>query len=85
VDAGKAIDLGRQAVMLTLIVGLPVLLTGFVVALVVSVLQAATQVQDQTLSFVPRIVAMLLAVVVAGPWMLTRIVDFARQMFGQLP
>ena len=84
-DASRAIDLGRQAVMLTLVVGLPVLLTGFLVALVVSVLQAATQVQDQTLSFVPRILAMLAAAVVAGPWMLARIVEFGRQMFGQLP
>lgn len=70
---------------LTLVLGAPVLLTGLVVALVVSLLQALTQVQEQTLSFVPKIAAMLLAVLAAGPWILTRLVEFAQRMFGTLP
>jgi flagellar biosynthetic protein FliQ len=81
-DAGEAIGLGRQAVMLMLILGAPVLLTGLLVGLVVSLLQAATQVQEQTLSFVPKIIAMLVAVVIAGPWMLQRLIEFSREMFG---
>ncbi len=84
-DAGSATDLGREAVTLTLVLGAPVLLTGLVVALVVSLLQALTQVQEQTLSFVPKIAAMLLAVLAAGPWILTRLVEFAQRMFGTLP
>ena len=56
-DAAKAIDLARQAVVLTLIVGAPVLLVGLLVAAIVGVLQAATQVQDQTLSFAPKVLA----------------------------
>lgn len=84
-DAGSATDLGREAVTLTLVLGAPVLLTGLIVALVVSLLQALTQVQEQTLSFVPKIAAMLLAVLAAGPWILTRLVEFAQRMFGTLP
>ena len=84
-DAGKAIDVARQAVMLMLVLGLPILLTGFLVGLVVSILQAATQIQDQTLSFVPKIIAMLLAAVVVGPWILSRLVEFGREMFSAGP
>jgi flagellar biosynthetic protein FliQ len=82
---GEPIDMVRRALMLVLIVGAPALVTGLIVALVVSVLQAVTQVQDQTLSFVPKIVAMLLALVLLGPWMLARLVEFGREMFGGWP
>ena len=71
--------------MLTLIVGAPVLLTGLVVGIVVSVFQAATQVHELTLTFVPKIVAMLVMLLLVGPWMLQRLVEFAREMFGMLP
>ena len=84
-NTGEAVDLLRQAVVLILILGAPVLTTALVVGLVVSVLQAATQVQEYTLSFVPKIVAMLLSLVVFGPWMLDRLVEFGRRMFGVLP
>jgi flagellar biosynthetic protein FliQ len=84
-DANQAIDLARQAVMLTLIVSAPVLIVGLVVAAIVAVFQAATQIQEQTLSFVPKILAMLLASLAVGPWMLSRLIEFGRQMFGQLP
>ena len=84
-DASAAIDLARQAVVLTLIVGAPVLLVGLIVAAVVGMLQAVTQVQEQTLSFVPKMAAMVLAAILAGPWMLSRVVEYAKEMFGQLP
>jgi len=71
--------------MLTLIVGAPVLLVGLLVAAVVGVLQAATQVQDQTLGFVPKVLAMVLTGLAVGPWMLARLVEFSREMFGKLP
>lgn len=80
--ATEAIDLGRQAVMLTLIIGAPVLLTGLIVGAVVSVMQAVTQIQEQTLSFVPKIAAMLIAAAITGPWMLARLVEFAAEMFA---
>ncbi len=80
-DTTQAIDLTRRALMLVLMLGLPVLLAGLAVAIVVSILQAMTQIQDQTISFVPRIAVMLLAAVLAGPWIFARLVEFAREMF----
>lgn len=84
-DAYELIDLGRRTVTLILVVGAPVLVTALVVGLVVSVLQAVTQVQEQTLSFVPKILAMLVAIAITGPWMLEKLIEFGREMFGQLP
>ncbi len=84
-DAQSAIELARQAVTLTLVLAAPVLAVALVVALVVSVLQAVTQVQEHTLSFVPKIVATLLMILLVGPWMLTRLLEFSRQMFAGWP
>jgi len=84
-DASEVIDLGRQAISLVLIVGAPVLISVLIVSLIVSILQAATQVQDPTLSFVPKILAVLLAVAIAGPWMLERLTAFAVEMFAPMP
>jgi flagellar biosynthetic protein FliQ len=81
-NASEATDLVRQAIMLLLAVSLPVLLTALIVGLIVSVLQAVTQVTDPTLSFVPKILAVLLALAVTGPWMITMLVDFGREMFS---
>ena len=84
-DASGAIDLTRQAVMLVVILAVPVLGIALLVGLIVSILQAVTQVQDQTLSFVPKILATLLALVLFGPWMIARIVEFGRDMFQAVP
>jgi flagellar biosynthetic protein FliQ len=84
-DQYEAIDMGRQAVTLILIIGAPVLLTALIVGLVVSILQAVTQVQELTLSFVPKIFAMLVALAIVGPWMMEKLVEFGREMFGPLP
>ncbi len=78
-------DVAKEAVVLTLVLALPVLLAGFVVAAVTSFFQALTQVQEQTLSFIPKIAAMAAAGVIFGPWMVSRLVEFAQRMFGQLP
>ncbi len=68
--------------MLLVYLSLPVLVTGLIVALVVSMLQAVTQVQDPTLSLVPRILAMLLALALTASWMLSKLVEFGREMFS---
>lgn len=78
-------ELMQQALTMTVLLALPVLGIGLVVALVISVFQAVTQIHDQTLNLVPRILSMLLALVVLGPWMMERIVEFGREMFGPLP
>ena len=84
-ELDKMIDLFREALLLTLILAAPILGAGFLIALVVGVFQAATQVQEQTLSLIPKIVVMLLATLLAGPWILNRLVEFSRGVFGGGP
>ena len=76
------LDMLHQAVVLMIVVGAPVLLVGLAVALVVGLVQALTQLQEQTLSFVPKILAMLAAVLMFGGWMMTRLVEFAQRAWG---
>ncbi len=83
-DTGQAVDIARRAIVLTLIVAAPLLLTVLIVGLVVSILQAATQVQDQTLSFVPKLFAVAIAAAITGPWLISRLIEFGREMFGPL-
>lgn len=80
-SADQAIDFARQALLLGLLVAAPVMLIGFIVALIVGLLQAATQITEQTVTFVPKLAAMALIAVLFLPWMISRIVDFAAQMF----
>ncbi len=78
------ISLGRDALLTVLLVAGPLLLSGLVIGLLVSILQATTQIQEATLSFVPKIVTVLLAALIFGPWMLTILTDFASRLFGNL-
>ncbi|HHW15034.1 MAG TPA: flagellar biosynthesis protein FliQ [Firmicutes bacterium] len=78
------VQIGRDALTTVLLVSAPLLGLGLVVGLAVSILQATTQIQEQTLSFVPKIVAVLVGVVVFGPWMLGVLLDFARGILGNL-
>jgi flagellar biosynthetic protein FliQ len=66
-------------------VGLPLLLVGLVLGLVVSVFQAVTQIQEQTLTFIPKIIGLAVVLVVAGPWMLGEIVSWTQELYGQIP
>ena len=77
-----AMDMVREAILLLLVISLPALGAALIVGLIVSILQAVTQVSDPTLSFVPKILAVLAALAVAGSWMMTILVDFARTMFA---
>ena len=76
---------GREALMLLLMVSLPVLLTVLVVGLVVSIFQAVTQINENTLSFVPKLIAAVLVFAIAGPWMLSTVVDFIRRTIENIP
>lgn len=84
-DMTVAIDLGRDSLLLVLIVASPVLLMGLCVGLLIAVFQAMTQLQEQTLTFVPKIAAMAVAAAFLGPWLATRMIEFATEMFGQSP
>jgi flagellar biosynthetic protein FliQ len=76
---------GRGALEMTLVLAGPVLLFGLVAGLVVSVFQAMTQVNEITLTFIPKIAATALALLLFGPWMLTRLVDYTTVLFQSLP
>ena len=76
---------GREALTLLLMIALPVLLTVLAVGLVVSIFQAVTQINENTLSFVPKLVAAVLVFAVAGPWMLSTVVDFIRRTIENIP
>jgi len=79
------IKLAEQAIYLILILSAPMLLIALGVGLIVSVFQAMTQIQEQTLAFIPKILAVFLSLVLFGPWMLTILLDFTRDLFQQLP
>lgn len=81
----EIVQVAREALYLALILSLPVLGASLVVGLVVSVLQSVTQVQEQTLSFVPRLVAALLALAIAGPWMGGQLARFTTRLWSSLP
>ncbi|MEG1374428.1 MAG: flagellar biosynthesis protein FliQ [Comamonas sp.] len=79
------LTIGREALTILLMVSLPVLLTVLAVGLVVSIFQAVTQINENTLSFVPKLVAAMLVFAVAGPWMLSTVVDFIRRTIENIP
>ena len=74
----------RETVMTAILLAAPLLLTGLLVGLVISIFQAVTQIQEQTLTFVPKILAILLSLLVFGPWMLKIINDFTVNIFVNL-
>ncbi|MES1938628.1 flagellar biosynthetic protein FliQ [Salinisphaera sp. T5B8] len=78
-------ELAYQGMKVTLLMATPLLLTALLVGLVVSLFQAATQINEMTLSFIPKILAVFAALIVAGPWMLGLIQDFTRDLFLSIP
>lgn len=76
---------GRQALELTILLSAPMLLAALVTGLLVSIFQAATQINEMTLSFIPKLLVMFLVMILAGPWMLTMMVDYMRQLFSSIP
>ena len=83
-DSG-VLELTQRSVMLELMICAPILGFGLVVGLIVSVFQAATQIQEMTLTFVPKMIAVAAAIVLFGPWMLRSMVTFTEKLFVSLP
>ena len=79
------LTLAQQALWITALVAAPLLLTALVVGLAVSIFQAATQIHESTLSFVPKIVAAVAVLAIAGPWMLTTLVEFVQRTLQSIP
>ena len=81
----SVLTLAQQALQVTLLMAAPPLLAALLTGLVVSVFQAATQINEMTLSFIPKLVAIFVVLVLSGPWMLGIILDYMRELFGAIP
>lgn len=81
----SVMGLGVDAMGITLMVAAPILLTVLIIGLVVSIFQAATQINEQTLSFIPKLIGVFASLVVAGPWMLTTLVDYMHRVITSIP
>jgi flagellar biosynthesis protein FliQ len=81
----SVMTLGQQAVWLTILIAAPLLLSALATGLIVSVFQAATQINEMTLSFIPKLLVMFISLMLAGPWMLQTLLTFMRSLFSQLP
>lgn len=81
-DQAVVMEIASRAMWLTLQVSLPILVVSLVVGLLVSIFQAVTQLQEPTLSFIPKILAVVLVIVLAGPWMLNSLLSFTTQLFA---
>jgi flagellar biosynthetic protein FliQ len=77
--------MGRTAMEVCLMVAAPLLLVALIIGLIVSIFQAATQINETTLSFIPKLVGIFVALVVAGPWMLAVMTDYMRSVFTGIP
>lgn len=84
-NPGTVIELGRHALEVTLLVSAPLLLAALVTGLLVSIFQAATQINEMTLSFIPKLIVMLATLIIAGPWMLTTLMDYMRRLIESIP
>lgn len=81
----SVMTIGRQALEVTIMLSAPLLLAALITGLLVSIFQAATQINEMTLSFIPKLLAMFVVMIVAGPWMLNLMLDYMRNLFTSLP
>lgn len=81
----NVMTIGRHAMEVTLMVSAPILLVVLIIGLMVSIFQAATQINESTLSFIPKLVGVFVALVIAGPWMLSVMLDYMRMVFTSIP
>ncbi len=83
--ADSVLELSTQALELALRVALPLLLVGLVVGLAVSVFQAVTQIQEQTIVFIPKVLALAAVLVIGGPWMLNQLLSYTTELWSEIP
>ena len=84
-ELDAALSLGRNALWMAVVASAPILIIGLIVGLAISLFQAVTQLQEQTLTFVPKIAAMIVAAAVFVPWIANQMVEYARRMLGEVP
>ncbi len=81
----QVLTLGQEAIITMLMVSAPMLLVALVVGLVISIIQAATQVNEMTLTFIPKILAIFGILLLTGPWMLSTLVDYLKRLYSSIP
>ncbi|MEI6733407.1 MAG: flagellar biosynthesis protein FliQ [Comamonadaceae bacterium] len=81
----SVLSLAQQALLITLLLSAPPLLAALITGLIVSIFQAATQINEMTLSFIPKLVAIFVVLVLSGPWMLGVFLDYIRELFTGIP
>ena len=79
------LTIGQQAIEMTLMISAPLLLSALVIGLVVSIFQAATQINEMTLSFIPKLLGIFLVLIFAGSWIVNTMVDYIQRLFGNIP
>lgn len=79
------VTIGQQALQMTILVSSPLMLAGLVVGLIVSVFQAATSINEMTLTFVPKIIVLFVVLILAGPWMIETMTSYMRELFSSIP
>jgi len=79
------VEIGRQAVEITLLVSAPLFIAALATGLLVSIFQAATQINEATLSFVPKLIVVFITMIAAGPWMITVLTDYMQRLYGSIP
>ena len=84
-ETTEVIGIGREAIWTVIYVAGPVLIIALSVGLIIGVFQAATSIQEMTLSFIPKLIALVAALFIAGPWMLQVAISFARRLYGDIP
>ncbi len=77
--------IGQQALWVTMMIAAPMLISALAVGLLIGMIQAATQINEMTLSFIPKLLVLVISIVVAGPWMLSVIINYTRQLIQQIP
>ena len=85
IDSAMVIDIGREALLVAVMVASPMLGIALVVGLIIGVFQAATSINEMTLSFIPKIAALVTVLILLGSWQISVIVDFTRKMFERIP
>ena len=81
----SVIGIGQHALMVTTMLAAPLLLAALIVGVVIGMLQAATQINEMTLSFIPKLVAVFVTLIIAGPWILSTLIDYIRRLYMQIP
>ena len=84
-DTAMVVDLARQALWMTMLISAPMLVVALVVGLIVGIFQAATSINEQTLSFIPKLLSLGLTAAVFGGWMINTLVDYTKILYGRIP